>query len=448
MVITSNSASATSTGSGTSITLSFTESNLSNNSAAGLHKVQVYLSSDTIITPGINGDTLLATHDISSLNASSNTAASKELMIPCNTAPGNYYLLIAADGQNAVTETNEYNNVAVVQITITAGLAAPVTPVITSTTPGAICSGSSTTLSANASGCSSCNYTWSNGAADNSITVSTAAIYTVTVTNACGSASADYALVVNPTPIVSLSSDANGICAGGTIELTASGATSYTWNGSGLSSTSGNKVTATPSGSGTMQYSVTGTSNGCSSNQTISITVTSQVTPSVSINTSGCSGGTIIFTANPVNGGNNPQYQWYVNNALQGTGSSHTINGAVNGMQVYVKMTSDAACASPQFVNSSVSTVNCDLSTISESETIHVYPNPTSGLLVIDSLNLSDHWETLEVINIENGQLITTVNIRNQPRIILHLEYLAPGIYLILFKREDGELVYKKFVKV
>ena len=440
--------SATSAGSGTSITLSFTESNLSNNNAAGLHKVQVYLSADTIATPGINGDALLATHEISSLNASSNTAISTELLIPCNTAPGNYYLLILADGGNAVSETNEYNNFAAVQITITAGLVPPVTPVITSTTPGAICSGSSTTLSANASGCSSCDYTWSNGTAGNSITVSTAAKYTVTVTNTCGSASADYALVVNPTPVVSLSSGANSICAGGNVELTASGATSYAWNGSGLSSTSGNKVTATPSGSGPIQYSVTGTYNGCSSNQTISITVSRQDTPSVSINTAGCSGGTITFTANPVNGGNNPQYQWYVNNTLQGSASRYTINGAVTGMQVYVKMTSDAECASPQLVNSSVSTVNCDFTGIPESENIHVYPNPTSGMLVIDSLNLLDRWETLEIINIENGQLITTVNIRNQTRTTLHLEYLAKGIYLIVFKREDGTRVYKKFLKV
>lgn len=73
---------------------------------------------------------------------------------------------------------------------------------------------------------------------------------------------APVAIVVLPTPVVSIAPVAP-ICEGSSTTVTASGATTYAWTGTGLSSTSGETVTVTPAVTST--YTVVGTSNGCNS---------------------------------------------------------------------------------------------------------------------------------------------------------------------------------------
>jgi hypothetical protein len=82
------------------------------------------------------------------------------------------------------------------------------------------------------------------------------------------------------------------------------------------------------------------------------------------------------------------------------------------------------------------------------SSNIYLYPNPTTGVLIIDSLNLSDKWKRLDIINIDAGQKLASFDISNLTTVTLHLEYLPAGIYLALFIRENGEMYYKKFVKI
>ncbi|HMM12953.1 MAG TPA: T9SS type A sorting domain-containing protein, partial [Bacteroidales bacterium] len=59
-----------------------------------------------------------------------------------------------------------------------------------------------------------------------------------------------------------------------------------------------------------------------------------------------CAGIVVNFTANPVNGGTNPQYQWKVNGSNQGTNSPFFAYEPVNGDMVNVILTSDANCVS------------------------------------------------------------------------------------------------------
>jgi len=74
-------------------------------------------------------------------------------------------------------------------------------------------------------------------------------------------------VTVNPSPTVSISSSKNPSCINETIQLTASGANTYSWssgaNGN-LASTTGSVVNASPSAGGTIVYTVTGTNTfGC-----------------------------------------------------------------------------------------------------------------------------------------------------------------------------------------
>ena len=94
--------------------------------------------------------------------------------------------------------------------------------------PTAICSGQTATLTASSG---FLTYDWSNGGAAQSITVSAAGQYNVTVSdNGCTNVSPSIILQMNPdeTPTVS----ANGqlvFCEGGSVTLESSQASAYTW---------------------------------------------------------------------------------------------------------------------------------------------------------------------------------------------------------------------------
>jgi hypothetical protein len=162
-----------------------------------------------------------------------------------------------------------------------------------------ICSGQSTTLTANGGG----TYLWNTGATTVSITVNPTqtATYTVTVTNATGcTATASRTVSVTPTPTTPTVSSNSPVTQGSTISLTTalvSGAT-YQWNGpNGFTSTSRTPSipNATLTNSGT--YSVTITVNGCTSAPaSLNVTVSSVVqTITLYVDTtSGISGSEVV----------------------------------------------------------------------------------------------------------------------------------------------------------
>ncbi len=207
------------------------------------------------------------------------------------------------------TTTQSYNIVGTAG-TCTASTTAIVTvnplPVLSIITP-TICSGNSTTLTA--SGASS--YTWNTGSNTNTISVSPPGntTYTVTGTNANGctnfavgtvSVSASVTVTVND-PI---------ICTGFTTTLTASGATSYSWN------TGSTAQTITVSPTVTTSYTVTGSENGCSGTEYGTVTVVTNPTVTVTSATI-CVGGSTTLTANGAS-----QYVWSPATGLSSTTTS------------------------------------------------------------------------------------------------------------------------------
>lgn len=121
LTITAGSQSAVpstiSAGSNTTIACSENNSGFANASA---NIVKIYLSTDNVLTPGTNGDTYIDFINFPSVNANSNSIVnSKSIIIPSNTPSGNYYLFFWADGGEIVAETDNSNNFASVQITVT-----------------------------------------------------------------------------------------------------------------------------------------------------------------------------------------------------------------------------------------------------------------------------------------------------------------------------------------
>lgn len=131
------------------------------------------------------------------------------------------------------------------------------------------CAGQPATLTAGGG----TTYTWTAGATStgvNTATVSPAATTTYTVTGATGSCTgtAVATVTVNPLPVTTVNS--TSICAGVTANLTAGGATTYTWT-AGTTVTGVNTATASPVVSTT--YTVTGTSLTCTSTAVSTVTI-------------------------------------------------------------------------------------------------------------------------------------------------------------------------------
>jgi gliding motility-associated-like protein len=105
-------------------------------------------------------------------------------------------------------------------------------PLILASGTTTICSGKNVTLTASGG----TSYSWSTGAVSPSIVVSSAGMYTVSVTNSCGTSSAKDSVFVKPLPLPAISG-LNKLCLGDMSILTASGGTSYSWNTGALTDT-------------------------------------------------------------------------------------------------------------------------------------------------------------------------------------------------------------------
>lgn len=94
------------------------------------------------------------------------------------------------------------------------------------------------------------------------------------------------------TPSVTASSSASVICMGGSVFLSGSGATSYTWMPGGQTTAS---VTGTPTI--TTTYTLTGSSSGCSSTGNVNVTVTPNTTVTISAPSIVCTSQSTTLTA-------------------------------------------------------------------------------------------------------------------------------------------------------
>jgi gliding motility-associated-like protein len=196
-----------------------------------------------------------------------------------------YCTLTKICGTNTVT-TKDSLNITILKLPI---------PVISSST-NTLCIGQLATLSYSLSNAGSTGTTsalWSPGSATTSIiTSTTATIYTVQVTNACGFNTANYTISAIPNPSVSISSSSSPtFCAGGTVTLTAiSNVGNYLWTGGATTST----IAAS-----TTQTAIVTSTNACGIAQaTISITVIPVPTLTLSPSLIGiCAGSSAIALA-------------------------------------------------------------------------------------------------------------------------------------------------------
>ncbi len=209
----------------------------------------------------------------------------------------------------------------------------PAKSVINPKTP-IICSGNAVQFDATGSSFGSqIQWQFPGAAAPNTVTnqIQAAALYPnagsfkayLFTTGGCNEVRTDSTVVtVNPSPAVVVNASKNPMCTGESSTLTASGATSYTWSpATGLNTSTGNTVIASPVQ--TVSYSVTGTVGECSNTIFYELRVAAR-TASVGLSASAnaINGPTLVnFSANPINGGENPTFKFFVNNVSEQSGA-------------------------------------------------------------------------------------------------------------------------------
>lgn len=195
----------------------------------------------------------------------------------------------------------------------------PLPNVTVTPSTSAICQGS---LGSSLTASGALTYTWSppiglSSSTGATVTANPSATttYTITGVDSNGCAGAKQTIItVNPLPIISVTSSDLTICQNGSgTNLTASGASTYSWSPTaGLSATTGVIVTANPTS--TTTYTVTGTdANGCTSNNAqVTITVNNASPGSITGSQTICAGGNPTNFSSTIagSGAGALSYQW------------------------------------------------------------------------------------------------------------------------------------------
>lgn len=167
---------------------------------------------------------------------------------------------------------------------------ATLTPTVVCANQTICASGTATLLASGAS-----TYSWSTTFVGNPLIISPSANTVVTVygNNGICANSKTVGITIGSSITIIPSVTTPTICAGGTVGLSATGATTYTWNPGNLS---GANQTVTPASSTT--YTVSGTNAGCNGNATIAVNIISAPALILSPSSSSvCGGGSSTISA-------------------------------------------------------------------------------------------------------------------------------------------------------
>ncbi|MFN3850520.1 MAG: 3-coathanger stack domain-containing protein [Spirosomataceae bacterium] len=247
----------------------------------------------TVTVTGANGCTATATTTVTNDGSLPNAQITGSNNLSCSVTSvtrtasgGSSYLWSNGLGTNA---TATITSVGTYTVTVTGGNGCTATATTTVTNDGSLpnaqitgstnLSCSVTSVTRTASGGNS--YLWSNNLGTNATaTITSAGTYTVTVTGANGCTATATTSVTSSNNLTVTASNSGPYQVGNTIELSASGATSYFWTGpNGFTSTVQNPTIAATLVINQGIYTVTGTSGGCSASATTNVIVNSGIDP-------------------------------------------------------------------------------------------------------------------------------------------------------------------------
>jgi len=459
----------------------FTSSVLNNND-----KVSVILTSNdpcvtstvatsNTITMSVN-TALVPSVNITTSNTSICQGTSTTFIATANNGGTNPVYQWQVNGINAGTNSNTFtsgnlNNNAQVKVILTSSFACAVPATVTSNivtitvnplpianagSDVAICAGVSTQLN----GSGGTGYSWSpvsglsNAGIANPVATPTATTaYILTVSNAGNCIAKDTVVVtvnpITPSPTVSISTSNTTICMGAATTFSAVATNAgtnpaYQWSINAVNVGSSNNIFTSTSLYNNDQVKLILTSNSlCTANSTAtSNVITMNVQPQLAVPVISLSNR--IFTV--TNPDNTAAYTWQINAnnvwtdvVPAATGITYTATTAGEYRVMVVK----GVCT-----NYSVSQVTSFRVPANNAFGIFLYPNPGNDVVKVDSIKLSQNWETLDIINTDGKHILPTINIKNQTSVIINVTSLIKGTYFFQLRRKDGEFTTIKFVKL
>jgi len=324
-----------------------------------------------------------------------------QFTVPSGVPAGTYSLVVTANGISSDTTTFTFN-----PLTIAAGNNSP------------ICAGTTLNLTSNGgvsyswTGPNSFSSTQQNPSISN-VTTSANGTYTVTVTSSggCTASATTTTTIVQPTITISNNSP---LCAGGTLHLSSTGGTTYSWSGPNtFTSTAQNPTISSVTTAATGTYTVTVTNaSGCTASATTSVTVNTNPTATASNNTPVCANSTVNLSSS---GGGT--YSWSGPNTFTSTSQNPTIpNSTTSATGTYTVTVSNASGCTAR----ATTTV-----------TVNARPTPTassnSPVCANSNLNLSSTGGTTYSWNGPNGFSSTAQN-----PIISNASISATGTYTVI----------------
>jgi hypothetical protein len=295
-------------------------------------------------------------------------------------------------------------------------------PIVTVNGNNSICTGNSTTLTASGA----TNYTWNPGPLSSSIVITPTATTTYSVigeTQGCTNTTT-VAATVNQLPIITIAGS-NTVCAGGPLQLAASGASTYSWSNGSI----GPNVLLYPQVNAT--YSLLAWSAANCSN-TVYYSVTVVPVPTINISTSNsliCSGQSVTLSASGAN-----SYVW-----SSGQNTQSIIVSPVTNTVYPVAGMDQNGCTGSAAISQSVAI--CTEITNRDAENIlKIFPNPFQNEFLI----ISNEECQIKIFN-SKGELILYGGMKEKSELI-DLSGYSPGVYFLELISSSNR-VTKKIVR-
>jgi hypothetical protein len=407
--------------------------------AAGTYSVTVTDANNCTATSSVNissSSTMSLSTTVTNIGCNGNTTGAVNLTVTGGTAGYTF------SWSNSAT-SEDLSNLAAGTYTVTVTDASSCTSIttVTITEPAAITlTTSATNVSCNAGtngaidltatgGTGALSFAWSNSSTSEDLSNLAAGSYSVTVTDANNCTATTSVTITQPAATFSIGSSTSGpTCNGGSngsINLTVTGASSYSYVWSNSATTE--DLTGLSAGS----YSVTVTDmvSGCTLTQSFTVNQPTALSlSSTTTNETFGNDGAIDLT---VTGGISPYTYAWSNSA-----TTQDLTGIAGGTYSVV-VTDNNGCTATSNITV-ISTIGIE--DVNATADIKVFPNPSADYIMIDA-----GGKTISklVITNEAGQVVMTPSVATQ----IDISSLANGTYFITAELEDG-IVTKRVIKM